>query len=131
MVMQPEVVPGEGQKYTHPYFQILPNGAEGFQNFAIPSVPEVVGALLKRHGLSGSDITLATHQASSVMLEAWQKEINPRYYAQTFDNFANTTLAALPISFAYCYDRIPTDWMVLCGVGHYFHTTAILLRRGL
>jgi 3-oxoacyl-[acyl-carrier-protein] synthase III len=130
MVMQPEPVPNAGNQFTHPYFQILANGAQGFTDFAIPSVPRVTAALLKRHGLTGSDITLATHQASSVMLDQWEKEILPRFYAKTFDNFANTTLAALPISFAFHYDAIPTDWVVLCGVGHYFHTTAILLRRG-
>lgn len=130
MVMQPEPVPQQGGKFTHPYFQILANGAEGFTDFAIPSVPQVVKALLNRHNLTGSDITLATHQASAVMLDQWQKDIQPRFYAQTFDNFANTTLAALPITFAYQYDQIPTEWVVLCGVGHYFHTTAVLLRRG-
>ena len=130
MVMQPELLPNEGEKYSHPYFQILPNGAQGFTDFAIPSVPKVVGALLQRHKLTGSDITLATHQASAIMLDQWQEAIRPRFYASTFDNFANTTLAALPITFAFHYDHIPTDWVVLCGVGHYFHTTAILLRRG-
>lgn len=131
MVMQPEPVPNAGNQFTHPYFQILAGGAQGFTDFAIPSVPQVTEALLKRHGLTGSDITLATHQASSVMLDQWEKEIKPRFYAKTFDNFANTTLAALPITFAFHYDDIPTDWVVLCGVGHYFHTTAILLRRGI
>jgi 3-oxoacyl-[acyl-carrier-protein] synthase III len=131
MVMQPEPIPNQGEKYTHPYFQILANGAQGFTDFAVPSVPLVVNALLKRHGLTGADITLATHQASSVMLDDWETEIKPRFYAKTFDNFANTTLAALPITFAFHYEDIPTDWMVLCGVGHYFHTTGILLRRGI
>jgi 3-oxoacyl-[acyl-carrier-protein] synthase III len=130
MVMQPEPIPNQGEKFTHPYFQILANGAQGFTDFAIPSVPTVVEALLKRHNLSGADITLITHQASSVMLDQWEMAIKPRFYAKTFDNFANTTLGALAISFAYNYDQIPTDWVVMCGVGHYFHTTAILLRRG-
>ena len=120
-----------GQRFTHPYFQIFPGGAEGFTNFAIPSVPQCVNALMERHGLTGADITLATHQASSVMMDAWQKEIQPRYYASSFADYANTTLAALPITLAARYQDIPTDWLVLCGVGHYFHTTALLLGRNL
>jgi len=115
--------------FTHPYFQILAHGADGFNNFAIPSVPECVNALLKRHNLTGADITLATHQASSVMMDKWQIEIAPAYYASTFEDYANTTLAALPITLAARYEEIATDWIVLCGVGHYFHTTALLLGR--
>ena len=131
MQMAPIADPEFGQRFTHPYFQILPGGADGFTNFAIPSVPQCVNALIQRHGLTGADISLATHQASSVMMDVWQKEIQPRYYASTFDDHANTTLAALPITLAARYDDIPTDWVVLCGVGHYFHTTALLLGRNL
>jgi 3-oxoacyl-[acyl-carrier-protein] synthase-3 len=131
MQMAPIADPGLGQRFTHPYFQILPGGVDGFIKFAIPSVPQCVNALIARHGLTGNDITLATHQASSVMMKAWEKEIQPRYYASTFADYANTTLAALPITLAARYDDIPTDWVVLCGVGHYFHTTALLLGRNL
>jgi 3-oxoacyl-[acyl-carrier-protein] synthase-3 len=131
MQMAPMIVPGDGQRFTHPYFQILPGGVDGFNNFAIPSVPECVHALLQRHHLTGSDITLATHQASSVMMDNWKKEIEPRFYASTFEDYANTTLAALPITLAARNREIPTDWVVLVGVGHYFHTTALLLGRNL
>ncbi len=129
MQMAPIIIPGEGQAFTHPYFQILPGGVDGFNNFAIPSVPECTKILLLRHGLTGADITLATHQASSVMMDDWEKEIQPRFYASTFEDYANTTLAALPITLAARYNEIPTDWVVLVGVGHYFHTTALLLGR--
>lgn len=131
MEMAPLPVPGAGQRFTHPYFQILANGVDGFNNFAIPSVPQCVNALLARHQLTGADITLATHQASSVMMDRWQQEIQPRFYASTFTDYANTTLAALPIALAARYNEIPTDRVVLCGVGHYFHTTALLLGRNL
>lgn len=129
MRMAPDHVPDAGQRFTHPYFRILPHGADGFTDFAIPSVPQCVNALLARHGLTGADITLITHQASSVMMDVWQTEIAPRYYASTLETYANTTLAALPITLAARYDQVPTDWVVLCGVGHYFHTTALLLGR--
>jgi 3-oxoacyl-[acyl-carrier-protein] synthase-3 len=129
MQMAPEAITGQGQAFTHPYFQILAGGVDGFNKFAIPSVPQCVNLLLKRHKLTGSDISLATHQASSVMMDQWQKEIHPRYYASTFKEYANPTLAALPISLAARFAEIPTDWVVLCGVGHYFHTTAMLLGR--
>jgi len=131
MQMAPEPIPNQGQAFTHPYFQILAGGAEGFTDFAIPSVPQCVDLLLKRHKLTGGDITLATHQASSVMMDQWQQQIKPCYYASTFKEYANPTLAAVAISFAARYNEIPTDWVVLCGVGHYFHTTAILLGRNL
>ena len=129
MRMAPDLVPDAGQCFTHPYFRILPGGVDGFNKFAIPSVPQCVDALLQRHGLTGADITLATHQASSVMMDNWEEAIRPRYYASTLEQYANTTLAALPITLAARYDKIPTDWMVLCGVGHFFHTTALLLGR--
>jgi len=131
MQMAPEPIPGQGQAFTHPYFQILTGGAAGFTDFAIPSVPQCVDLLLKRHKLTGGDISLATHQASSVMMDQWQQQIQPRYYASTFKEYANPTLAAVAISFAARYNEIPTDWVILCGVGHYFHTTAILLGRNL
>jgi 3-oxoacyl-[acyl-carrier-protein] synthase-3 len=131
MQMAPEAIPSLGQAFTHPYFQILAGGADGFTDFAIPSVTQCVNLLLTRHKLTGGDITLATHQASSVMMDQWQQEIQPRYYASTFKEYANPTLAAVAISFAARYNEIPTDWVVLCGVGHYFHTTAVLLGRHL
>ncbi len=131
MQMSPMKSQHGDQSFTHPYFQILEGGAEGFSNFAIPSVPQCVRALLKRHNLTGADITLATHQASSIMMDNWKTEIAPRYYASTFEDYANTTLAALAITLAAQYQQIPTDWIVLCGVGHYFHTTALLLGRAL
>ncbi len=131
MHMAPDLVPDAGQRFTHPYFRITPKGVDGFNHFAIPSVPQCVNTLLQRHGLTGADITLATHQASSVMMDNWEAGIRPRFYASTLQQYANTTLAALPITLAARYDEIPTDWLVLCGVGHFFHTTALLLGRQL
>jgi 3-oxoacyl-[acyl-carrier-protein] synthase-3 len=88
-----------------------------------------VARLLARHGLSGKDVSLVSHQASSVLMDAWKQAIQPAAYLQTLEEFANVTVANIPLNLAYHFDRIATEWVVLLAVGIEMHTNATLLRR--
>jgi 3-oxoacyl-[acyl-carrier-protein] synthase-3 len=90
----------------------------------------VVQRLLERHRLSGADVTLVSHQASSVLIDAWQAAIRPAQYLQTLEKFANMTVANVPFSLAYRFGEIDKDWLVLLAVGVEMHANAVLLRRG-
>ena len=115
--------------FTSPTFHITAAGQQGFQTFGATEPPKAVARLLERNHLKGSDISLVSHQASSVLIDAWQKAIGPAHYLQTLEQFANVTVANVPLDFAYYFDRIPTEWLVLLAIGVEMHTNALLLRR--
>ena len=130
MFMRGDEVHHDGQRlFTPATFHITPAGQEGFQTFGVNEPPAAAKRIMARHGLTGKDISLVSHQASSVLLEAWQKAIEPAYYLQTLEQFANMTVANIPLDFAYYFDRIETDWVVLLAIGVEMHTNALLLRR--
>jgi 3-oxoacyl-[acyl-carrier-protein] synthase III len=116
--------------FTNATFQITPAGQTGFQTFGVNEPPKAVQRLLKRHSLTGADITLMSHQASAVLLDAWGTAIKPAQYCQTLTQFANMTVANVPVNFAYFQDQIQKDHVVLLAIGAEMHTTAMLLKRG-
>lgn len=104
-------------------------GIYSFQVSAMQGIPDMVLALLKRHGLTGSDITLMTHQASRVLMDHWAERIQPKEYIDTLEQFGNLTLASYPVTLAYHYPTIMADYLVLAAVGVGYHQTALLFRR--
>jgi 3-oxoacyl-[acyl-carrier-protein] synthase-3 len=137
MFMQPDMLPsvdppgagGVAPAYTQPLFHITPAGQEVFRTFGEQAPGELVNRLLARNGLSGSDITLISHQTSSVLNDAWAKAIEPAQYLASLDTFGNMTLAAVPVNLAFFYDQIERDHLVLLGMGADIHASALLLRR--
>jgi 3-oxoacyl-[acyl-carrier-protein] synthase-3 len=116
--------------YTSPVFQITDAGAAGFVAFGEKVPPEVANRLLARRGLKGSDVTLITHQASSVLMDEWQATIQPAAYLQTLEAYANMTLATIAVDLAWGYGQIKTDHVLLLALGPEMHANAVLLRRG-
>ena len=123
---------GHDHLWTRPDFQINQAGIEGFQTFGGGVAPTAATALLQRHGLAGSDISLITHQASTVLSDAWAKVIHPAQYILTIAQFANMTVANIPVNLAWAEENQPIvkDNLVLLGVGPDMHANAVLLRRG-
>jgi 3-oxoacyl-[acyl-carrier-protein] synthase-3 len=117
------------QAYSAPFFQITPAGQQAFKTFGVQAPVDTVNRLLKRNGLSGADIALIGHQASSVLIDAWNKAIQPAQYLDTLATFANMTLATIPVNLAALYDQIAHDYLVLMGLGTQLQTSALLLRR--
>lgn len=115
---------------TRPFFQITDAGAGYFREFGEHAPAEAAQRLLDRNGLSGGDITLVSHQASSVLMEAWEKAIGPAHYINTIETFANMTVATIPVNVAVARASIRTEHLLLLGIGVEMQTLALLLRRG-
>jgi 3-oxoacyl-[acyl-carrier-protein] synthase III len=115
---------------TGPYFHITPEGVAAFQTFGMDAPPRAAGTLLERAGLRGKDVTLVSHQASTVLMDHWSEEIAPGRYLSTIDTFGNLTVANIPVTLAWGYDRIDTDHLLLLGIGVEMQTNALLLGRG-
>jgi 3-oxoacyl-[acyl-carrier-protein] synthase-3 len=126
-------VPGEGlsdrASYTQPYFHLTQAGLQGFSAFGEAVPPLVVGRLLERNGLAGSDVAIIAHQTSLALIELWTKAIGPAQFLHTLSTFANMTVANIPVNLACLYDQIQTDYLVLLSLGPEMHTNALLLRR--
>ncbi|MEG4516347.1 MULTISPECIES: 3-oxoacyl-[acyl-carrier-protein] synthase III C-terminal domain-containing protein [unclassified Microcoleus] len=137
MYMQPDAIARDAfdfqnnpeQIYTRPYFHITPTGQQAFVEFIEKEPPRLIHRLLERHGIRGADIALITHQASTVLMDAWASAIAPAQYLQTLETFANMTLASIPVNLAYFYREIKTEYLVLLGLGTELKTAALLLKR--
>jgi 3-oxoacyl-[acyl-carrier-protein] synthase III len=96
---------------------------------AMHGLPHMVHALLKKHGLTGNDIALITHQASRVLMDHWEESLQPKQYLNTLELFGNLTLASYPVNLAYHFSNITTDYLVIAAVGVGYHQIALLLAR--
>ncbi|MBD2098597.1 3-oxoacyl-ACP synthase [Trichocoleus sp. FACHB-591] len=117
--------------YTAPYFQITSAGQNGFVEFGEEIAPKAAQVLLDRWQLKGEDITLISHQASNVLLEQWQNQLSPSQYINTIEQYANMTVANIPVNLAWAqeHDPIQTDSLVLLAIGLEMHANALLLQR--
>ena len=127
MYMQPDVARPDA--YTAPCYHITEAGQQGFVEFGEKQPIAVTLRLLERHGLKGSDIALISHQASSVLGDLWAAGIQPAQYLHSLGQFANMTVANLPVNLAYFEDKIEKQHLVLLGIGPEMHTHALLLHR--
>lgn len=118
--------------FSSPYFHITQAGLDGFQTFGVQTAPQSALQVMAKHGLSGPDITLISHQASAVLIDAWRQVIQPAQYIQTIEQFGNMTLANIPVNLAWAADHehVSKDSMVWLSVGSEQHANSLLLQRG-
>jgi 3-oxoacyl-[acyl-carrier-protein] synthase III len=104
---------------------------EGFGTFGGTIAPTAVTELLARHQMSASSVTLIAHQASTVLFELWQKQLQPAQMIETIAEFANMTLANIPVNLAWSVanDPITQDHLVLFALAPDMHANAVLLER--
>lgn len=123
---------GYSPLWTDHYFHITPEGIQGFVNFGEKVTPMAAVELMKRHGLSGDEVTLISHQASTVLMDAWSALIQPAQYIQTIQKFANTALANVSINMAWAEQNEPVlkNNLILLAMGPDMHANALLFRRG-
>ena len=114
---------------TKATFHITPAGFDVFQKFGMDAPPQAVARLLDAAGLGGDQVSLISHQASSVLMKQWAKLIQPKAYLQTLETFANMVSATIPVNLAFFHDRVATDAVVLLAMGTEFMTSAVLLQR--
>lgn len=127
-----EPLDGQSVLYTRPYFQITEAGLAAFTEFGEKVAPQAALRLMARNRLTGDDIALVSHQASTVLLDSWQQAIRPGQYVQTIAQFGNMTLANIPVNLGWSveHDPIRKDSLVLLGIGCDQHANAVLLQRG-
>ncbi|HET8840201.1 MAG TPA: 3-oxoacyl-ACP synthase [Ktedonobacteraceae bacterium] len=113
-----------------PSYKIMEEkGIYSFQVSAMNGLPSMIQALLKKHGLTGQNIALLTHQASRVLMDHWAECLQPKEYLETLEVFGNLTLATYAVNLAYHYADITSEYLVLAAIGVGYHQTALLLRR--
>ena len=80
---------------------------------------------------AASSVTLIAHQASTVLLDRWQAMIQPGQIIQTIAEFANMTVANIPVNLAWsaANDPISRNHLVLFALGPDMHANAVLLER--
>ena len=117
--------------WGNPYFHITATGGQGFVEFGVKRTPKAVTKLLKKEGLTGADITLMSHQASTALTDPWCEVIKPAQYISTFTTFANMTDATIPVTFAWAQEKhmIEKDYLVFLEMGPDMHANALLLKR--
>jgi 3-oxoacyl-[acyl-carrier-protein] synthase III len=92
-------------------------------------VPDMVLQMLDRHGLTGDDIALITHQGSRLMMDHWAARIGPREYLETLAEYGNMVMASYPVNLAHFYDDIGSDHIVIAAPGCGMHLSTLLMRR--
>jgi 3-oxoacyl-[acyl-carrier-protein] synthase-3 len=124
---------GHAHLWSNPVFHITPAGFAAFGTFGEKAAPAAVLDLLARNHLQGSDITLIAHQASQVLLTSWQQTIQPAQFIDTIQQFANMTVANIPVTLAWSVENNPITQpnLVLFTLGPDMHANALLLQRQL
>jgi 3-oxoacyl-[acyl-carrier-protein] synthase-3 len=129
----PQQPPQDGQQWlwSEPFFQITNEGMQGFAAFGGKSAPTAVTTLLSRNKIPASSVTLIAHQASSVLFEMWQKVLQPAQMIETITDFANMTVANIPVNLAWSVANNPITQnnLVLFALAPDMHAHALLLQR--
>jgi 3-oxoacyl-[acyl-carrier-protein] synthase-3 len=128
-----QLPPRDGHEYllSESFFQITPEGIQGFGKFGGEIAPTAVTQLLARHNIQPNTWTLIAHQASSVLFQMWQTQLRPAQMIETIANFANMTVANIPVNLAWSVANMPITQnnLVLFGLAPDMHANALLLQR--
>jgi len=122
---------GRERLWSDPFFQITTAGMEGFGEFGGSVAPTAATGLLARHNIQASAVTLIAHQASSVLFDMWQSRLQPAQMIQTIADFANMTVANIPVNLAWSVDHDPITQnnLLLLALAPDMHANALLLQR--
>lgn len=123
--------PAANGQWTPPLMKLDDQtGHNAFMQYGLTVPPQVVMALLARHGLAASDVTLLTHQTSEVVQTAWGAAIQPASYPNTLQAYGDMVSSSIAVNLNAFWGDITTPHIVLMGVGMEMHATALLLTRG-
>jgi 3-oxoacyl-[acyl-carrier-protein] synthase-3 len=115
--------------FNSPTFHMTSGGQKEFVDFGEVVPSRIVKELLARNDLDAGNVTLISHQASSVLMDEWNKVIKPGQYINSIKELANMTLATIPVNLAKFYDEIKYDNLVLLGLSMDLQASALLLKR--
>jgi 3-oxoacyl-[acyl-carrier-protein] synthase-3 len=125
MTMRPRPEAG----FHTPVYGLEPSrGVQAFLNTGMEGPPRLVERLLRKHGLTGEDITLVSHQATRKLLDHWNEKIRPREYLHTLEDCGNMVIASIPVTLARYHRELRTKYLVLFGIGIGAHQVALLVR---
>jgi 3-oxoacyl-[acyl-carrier-protein] synthase-3 len=128
-----QVPPKDGYQvlWSEPFFQITKQGMDGFALFGGKAAPTAVTQLLQRNNITKNTWTLIAHQASTVLFNMWQSQLQPAQMIQTIASFANMTVANIPVNFAWSVGNQPITQnnLVLFALSPDMHANALLLQR--
>jgi len=124
-------VDGHSALWSDTFFQITAAGFQDFGSFGGQAAPKAVLDLMAHNALTGADISLIAHQASQSLIDVWQKTILPAQLISTISNFANMTVANIPVTLAWSVANQPVTQsnLVLFALAPDMHANALLLRR--
>jgi 3-oxoacyl-[acyl-carrier-protein] synthase III len=76
-------------------------------------------------------VTLIPHQASQTLFDMWQQILQPAQQINTIQQFANMTVANIPVNLAWSVanDPITQNNLVLFALSPDMHANALLLQR--
>lgn len=117
------------RSYTARYFHLTQAGQEEFQKFGLYAPPSLINQLLLKNKVASKDITLITHQASSVLTNKWNELIRPGQYINTIAELGNMTLATQAVNFASKNHEIEKDYLVILTISGSSQTMATLFSR--
>jgi 3-oxoacyl-[acyl-carrier-protein] synthase III len=117
--------------WSDPFFQITPEGFQGFNEFGGKIALTAVTGLLARRNIPASKVTLIPHQASSTLFDMWKEVLTPAQMIDTIETFGNMTVANIPVNLAWSVanEPIEQDNLVLFALSPDFHANALLLQR--
>jgi 3-oxoacyl-[acyl-carrier-protein] synthase III len=124
-------VGGHETLWSDPFFHITAEGMKGFGAFGGQHAAAAVTELLERHSLGPETWSLVAHQASSVLFQMWETVLKPAQLISTIANFANMTVASIPVNLAWSTANQPITQnnLVLFALGPDMHAHALLLQR--
>jgi 3-oxoacyl-[acyl-carrier-protein] synthase-3 len=112
-----------------PLFQISTVGIGSFLTHGMKAPARIALELLERNGVEPDRVTLVTHQASKLLMDAWANHIRPKARVDTLEQYGNMTVANIPVTLAARIHDIETDYVLLIVPGLGSHAAALLLRR--
>lgn len=113
----------------YPTYGIDPSaGVQAFLSTGMDGPPKLVQRLLAKNGVSASDMTLITHQATRKLMDHWAERIQPRAYLDTYEELGNMVIASIPVTLAKRVREVETPWLVLVGLGIGAHQMALLIK---
>lgn len=119
-------------EFTQAYFHITKKGIDGFTEFGIKKAPDAVLELLSRNRVASKDVCLITHQASTKLMDQWQKVIQPAEYVQTIADYANLVQCSVLFNLSWGMQNaqmFTQNWVVTLCLGPDMHANAMLMRR--
>jgi 3-oxoacyl-[acyl-carrier-protein] synthase III len=118
----------QAQDWTGPYYHVTQSGLQHFSTFGGKTAPLAVSRLLQRQGIDSKQVTLTGHQASQKLLDIWKQTLQPGAMFFTLAEYANMTVANIPVNLCLMQGKVSTPWVVALSLAGDMHAHAMLLR---